>query len=366
MIIDKYIGLSLLKPFLAGISASFVLFVANMIFYFMEMVNKANVPPEIVLGFFIYNIPEIIVLSFPIGFLFATLLVLGRLSRDYEIIALNSCGITFNRIITPVIFMSLIISGLSFLINEKIVPYANDKKNNLYLEMLNNPKVMPVRERLFLDTKEGRYFYVEKIDKENNIYKEVLVFDNYINTDKTASKPSFYPRVINAKTAKRKDGKWVLYNGSLKSYDNNGHISYETIFKEMELSFKIDKNNMGFGIKPANAMNMDETSKQLNDLKNKGDNTKPIEVQYQLKMSIPLATFFVTLISAPIGIRFAKKGTYFGVAICIAIVFVWNIIHSYATAFGNEGTLSPIIAAWIQNILFGIIGIFLIIKTNKS
>ena len=165
MIIDKYIGFSLISPFLAGISASFVLFVANMIFYFMEMVNKANVPPKIVLVFFIYNIPEIIVLSFPIGFLFATLLVLGRLSRDYEIIALNSCGITFNRIIKTVIFMSLIVSGLSFLINKKIVLYKNDKKNNLYLEMVNNPKIMPVRERLFLDTKEGRYFYVEKIDK---------------------------------------------------------------------------------------------------------------------------------------------------------------------------------------------------------
>lgn len=114
MIIDRYIGGSLLKPFSAGVGASFVLFVANMIFFFMEMINKANVPPDIVLRFFLYNIPEIVVLSFPIGFLFSTLLILGRLSRDYEIIALNACGVSFNRIITPVIFMSLLVSGLSF------------------------------------------------------------------------------------------------------------------------------------------------------------------------------------------------------------------------------------------------------------
>jgi lipopolysaccharide export system permease protein len=366
MIFDRYIFLSLLKPFSAGVAASFVLFFGNMIFFFMEMINKANVPIDIVLKFFLYNIPEIIVLSFPIGFLFATLLVLGGLSRDYEITALNSCGVNFNRIITPVIFMSLFISGLSFFINEKVVPYYNNEKNNLQLEILNNPKVMPVKERVFLNSKENRYFYVEKIDKEKNTYKDIMVFDNYVNPNKKNTTQSIYPRIISAKTAKRKEGKWILYNGSFKNFDKYGNISYETSFKEMELSFKIDKNNLAYGTTPTNAMDMDKTKKQLSELKKKGIDTKSIEVQYQLKMSIPLATFFVTLIGAPIGIRFAKKGTYFGVSICIALVFLWHIIHTYSTALGNEGTIHPIIAAWIQNIIFAVIGISLIIKSNDS
>lgn len=364
MIIDRYIGLSLVKPFLAGIAASFIMLVGNMLFYFMEMVNKANVPPDIVLRFFLYNIPEIIVLSFPIGFLFATLLVLGRLSRDYEIIALNACGIKFNRIITPVLFMSLLVSGLSYFINEKVVPYTNSKKNVLYVDMLNNPKVMPVKERLFLDSKDGRYFYVEKIDKQNNLYKEVMIFDNYVNASRKNVSGGIYPRVINAKTAKRKDDKWLLYNGSLKSYDKEGHISYESTFKEMELSFKIDKNNLAYNITPDNELDRQGVKDQISNLKDKGIDTRPIEVRYQLKMSIPLATFFVTLIGAPIGIRFAKKGTYFGVSICIGLVFIWQIIHTYSVALGNQGTISPIIAAWIQNIIFAIIGLILIIKSN--
>ena len=366
MIIDRYIWKSLLKPFVSGIAASVVMVVANILMYYLKMVNEANIPPDIVLRFFIYHLPSIAVISFPMGFLFAVLITLGRFSRDHEITAMNACGISFTRIITPVILMSIFVSGLSFFINEEVVPYSNSQRNILYADILNNPRVMPVKEKLFLDTKQGRYFYVEKIDKEKALYKNVTIFDNTKNFNQTdINKKIEYPRLISAESAERKNGKWLLYKGNLKNFDKDGHISYESDFKEMELEFKIDKNSFAYSPESIDSNNRSQSKQIIKKLKAQGIDTKSKEVEYQSKFSLPLATFFVTLVSAPIGIRFAKKGTYFGVAICIALIFIWNLINTYALALGNKGTIDPFVSAWIQNIIFAVCGIFMISRTNK-
>lgn len=361
MIIDRYILNSLLKPFTAGIAFSTIAFIANSLFYYMKMVTEANIPVDIVFKFFIYQLPSIAVVSFPIGFLFSSLIILGRLSRDYEITALNSCGISFSRIIAPVLITALLISGLGLFINNKFVPYANKERNNLFLDILNNPKIVPVKERVFLSSKEERYFYVDKIDKEKNLYKDIMIFDNKAGKQGK----SFYPRLINAESGIRKDSKWVLYKGSLKNFDNNGHVSYETTFKEMEMSFKLDKNNFAFNT-TVDTMDISNASKELSRLRKEGKSTTTEEVLFQQKMSIPLATFFIALISAPIGMRYAKKGTYFGASICLAVVFIWHLLNTYAVAFANKGLINPFLAAWIQNILFGVIGAYLILRANKE
>lgn len=356
-ILDRYILKELIKPFTAGVAAFIVVMLSNTLFLYAEMIVKSGVPVNAVLALLLYNLPAIIVVTFPVGYLFSTLLVLGRLSKDSEIVALRSCGVSFTRVITPILLIALFVSYLGFMINEKVVPHTNHQSVLIARDMLTNQKLPPIKERIFTKGNDERYFYVEKVNREKEVLEEVFVFDN--------TKPG-YPQVINAKTASRGENKWILQDGVLRKYNRDGFVNYEARFKTMEIEFNLSNSTIFSDQKSIQEQSSGEAAKQLSEFRSRGVDTKVMEVDYHLKFSLPLATFFVALIAAPIGIKFAKMGTYFGVAISIALVFVWYVTYTICRSLGASGTLPPLLAAWVQNIAFGIIGVFLLGLVNRK
>ena len=130
--------------------------------------------------------------------------------------------------------------------------------------------------------------------------------------------------------------------------------------------WKMDWKQFDNDDKSISELSIKEAKIKIEKAKAKGQDTNLMEVDYYLKFSLPLATFFVALIAAPIGIKFAKRGSYFGVAISISIVFAWYLIYSIARSLGGNGVIQPVIAAWIQNIILGVIGILLLTFANRK
>lgn len=356
-IIDIYILKELIKPFLAGVGAFVVIMLSNQLFLFAEMIMKSGLPTAAVISLLLYSLPAIIVVTFPVGYLFSTLLVLGRLSKDSELTALRACGVSFTRVITPVLLVALAISYLGFVINEEVVPHTNHQSVEIMKDMLSNKKIPPIKEKLFNKGNDNRYFYIERVDREKGVLEDVFVFDN--------TKPG-YPQVINAKTATRDSNKWSLHDGVLRKYSSAGYIGYEAKFKTMEIEVNFNNSTIFSNQKSIQELATGEAKAQIEDMKKKNVDTKSMEVDYYLKYSLPLATFFVALIAAPIGIKFAKMGTYFGVAISIALVFVWYITYTICRSLGIAGTLPPLLASWVQNIVFGVVGVILLFFVNKK
>lgn len=356
-IIDRYILKELIKPFTAGVAAFIVIMLSNTLFLYAEMIIKSGVPARAVLALLLYNLPAIIVVTFPVGYLFSTLLVLGRLAKDSEIVAFRSCGVSFTRIIVPILLIALGISYLGFLINEKVVPHTNHQSVLIARDMITNQKLPPIKEKIFTRGNDERYFYIEKVNRKRGFFEDVFVFDN--------TKPG-YPQVINAKTALRGKNKWILNNGVLRKYSKEGFVNYEAKFRAMEIEFNMGNNTIFSDQKSIQEQSSGEAAKQLSEFRSRGIDTRAMEVDYHLKFSLPLATFFVALIAAPIGIKFAKMGTYFGVAISIALVFVWYVTYTIGRSLGATGTLQPIVAAWIQNVAFGVIGSVLLVLVNRK
>jgi len=357
-LIDRYIFEQLIKPFLAGIAAFVVIMLSNQLFLYTEMIMKSGLPATSVILVLLCNMPEIIVIAFPVGYLFSTLLVLGGMAKDNEIIAFRSCGVSFTRIIIPILLLALIFSCLGFLIYEKVVPKTNHQAILIARDMIINQKLPPIKEKVFSEGKDKRSFYVEKVNRKKGVFENVFVFDNTKGND--------YPQIINSETATRESNKWILKNGILKKYNRDGYLAYEIDFKKMEIEFDFGNGTVFSDQKSIKEQSSGDAAKQLAEYRSKGIDTKAMEVDYYLKFSLPLATFFVALIAAPIGIKFAKMGTYFGVAISIALIFVWSLLYTVARSLGATGVLNPILAAWIQNILFGIVGGSLLIFVNRK
>jgi len=131
-LLDRYIANEFWQPLLFGVGiVTGVWFGADQLKTIFNLVMRAGVPWNMAFAILGLHLPEIIVLTIPIGVLLGTLLVFNRLSGDSEIIALRTSGISFYRIMVAPLVFGCITSLVSFAINEAIVPVANRTSKKL-------------------------------------------------------------------------------------------------------------------------------------------------------------------------------------------------------------------------------------------
>ena len=90
-----------------------------------------------------------------------------------------------------------------------------------------------------------------------------------------------------------------------------------------------------------------------------GLSTNALWTALHLKFSLPFATFFTTLLVAPLALSLGKKGNSLCIALSIALVFVWYLLYAIFQPLGNLGSVPPFWAAWVQNIVFAGAGILI-------
>ncbi|PIQ25686.1 hypothetical protein COW36_10010 [bacterium (Candidatus Blackallbacteria) CG17_big_fil_post_rev_8_21_14_2_50_48_46] len=351
-LIDRYILGELLKPFLAGVVAFMIIMISNTLYIFMELILKSNIGPATVGRMLLFNLPAIVVVTLPVAYMFATLLALGRLGRDSEIIALRAVGVSLTRAIAPIILMAIFISGLGWFLQERVVPWSNQQTVEILKDMMKRDTLQAVKERQFISA-DNRNFYVQSIDRKKNLLKGIYVMDR--------SKGG-YPQIITAETGTRKDTKWILNKGVLRKLDAQGFIDHEIRFERMEIEMNLKPEMIFNNQLDVRQLASGEAAKLIDEKRKRGEDTRRDEMDYHTKFSLPLATFFTILLAAPIGIRFSKMGNYFGVAISIALVFIWYLAYSTFTNLGSAGTVHPVLAAWVQNLAFGLAGVLLLLQ----
>ncbi|MFS8820404.1 LptF/LptG family permease [Synechococcus sp. W60.1] len=125
-LMDRYVLSEMLLPFLFGVGAFTTLVMAvGSLFELVRLVVEAGLSISAALQVFVLRAPGIIVLTFPMSMLLATLLAYGRLSADSEITALRGCGVSLYRLMVPALILSLLVTALTFLFNELVVPVSN-------------------------------------------------------------------------------------------------------------------------------------------------------------------------------------------------------------------------------------------------
>lgn len=206
-IISRYLIREILFSFFISFLFFFFVFFVNQILYIMGKMLK-EMPFIEVLKLVWYSLPVVVALSFPFGVLVGALMAIGKLSFDNEILACLSSGISYMQIYIPIIFIGIILSITSFIINDYLQPLGNSKSKKLRRELIQrNPDLIlkPYSTKIYKD----RVIINGDVNKETGI-EEVIIIDR--NEDGLR-------RVIMADNAKMLDGE--LQQGLLTLSLNN-------------------------------------------------------------------------------------------------------------------------------------------------
>jgi LPS export ABC transporter permease LptG len=356
-ILDRYIIKEVMSFVALAASLLTIMLIVRTLFELTDMLIIEKVAWLYVVKLLVYHLPALLVLTFPMSLLASSELAIGRLSTDGEITAMRAAGISLRRIVIPFVIAALVISILSFLINDYIVPEANRAHQNIILE--NVLKISPsyIRQNVFFRDAENRYFSVNLFDEKNMIMQDIIVYE--LSREKSS-------RMIIAKKGEWVTDTWKLENGIIYNYDEEGKITYEMTFAIMDIMVKEDLQKFFKNQRTPQEMSSKELNEQINILKQAGADTKNFEVDLHMKYSIPFSGLIFVLLGVPLGLRVKKGGKATGIIISIVLVFIYYIFVSTARSFGNGGVLDSVLAAWLPNIIFAILGIIIIFRAEKK
>ncbi|SJZ47114.1 LptF/LptG family permease [Selenihalanaerobacter shriftii] len=362
-IIDKYIIKELMAPLFFGVFAFTSLFVGtDILFELADLMIEWGVSIGTAGKLFFLSLPEVIVLTFPMAMLLATLLSFGRLSGDSEVVALRAGGVSFIRLIIPVLIIAFLISGLTIVLNETVVPNSQDMYRKITWDVKHREKMPTTQKHLRItpiDPKTGKIdyiFYAYTFDGSTMTMQDVT-FQDYSNGKVV--------QVIEANKAKWTDKQWQFIDGIIYNTSSKERVPTMEFNKYFVKKLNREPKQMTRAQKEPDEMSLNELDKYIKLREEEGRDTASLRVLYHQRYAIPFSCFIFALVGAPLGLQPNRSGASIGLGLSIVIIFIYYTFMTIGSTLGQAGTLAPAIGAWLQNIIFTIVGIGLVIKTTR-
>jgi lipopolysaccharide export system permease protein len=177
-ILDKYILKTFLVPFLATFLIVLFVLVMQLLWQTFESIAGKGISITFILKFLYYTTLSIIPQALPIAVLLSSIMALGSLGENYEFAAAKSAGVSLQRLVRPLIFLTLLLSGINFLFLNNIFPYAILKQQNLYYNIKKKKPALALIPGSFnSDLPNYQIKFDEKYGEEKNLLRNVLIYD---------------------------------------------------------------------------------------------------------------------------------------------------------------------------------------------
>ena len=360
-ILDRYIFQEVVFAFLFAICAFTAVFIGSgTLFRIARYITDYGASFSSVVKIFVYGLPNIIMWTFPMSMLLATLLTFGRLSSSSEITAMKSCGISFGRIAAPAIFLGMVVTIVAILFNEHVVPWANTAYNNVvYYEIQGNTEL---KSQDHIIVKEITGDKIERLiyAREYRASEEILAGVTMQVFDEDGK----VTHVENATYAEWRNEEWIMHDGMI--YDLSDDQRTHTMkFDRQILPVKASPRQIVREQKKPEELTMRELKDQIQIMKSQYANTNALETELYQRITVPMASLIFAIVGVPLGLQPTRTPSSMGFAISVVIIFVYYAIMTLANAIARSGAIAPMYAVWIPNIIGLIFGIFCIWRASK-
>jgi LPS export ABC transporter permease LptG/LPS export ABC transporter permease LptF len=364
LILDDYI----LREFLTTLGLVLVAFVMLLlVFTFFELIGDIirNKTPFITVGDYLINLtPSMIYTITPLSVLLAVLVTFGALQRNNELTAMKATGISLYRVALPVLVIAFIVAACLFAFDETYVPTANRRQEALRSVIKGKPAqtfFRPDQKWMFGSQQPGkpdRIFYYQFFDPDHDRFANVTVFE----IDPATFTLS---RRIFATTARWEPQvqQWIFENGWVRTFKGDVVDGYQpfavSTFPEIpERPQYFKKESL-----QSQEMSFTQLKRYIRDLSQSGFDTMPLRVQLNVKLAYPLITLVMAVLAIPFALSMGRRGSLTGIAAAIGLAVAYWVTAAIFQAMGNVNMLPAILAAWSPDVLFGLVGSYLLLKT---
>lgn len=311
---------------------------------------------EIIFSYYAGFVPFYLNFLSPLINFIAVIFFTAKMADQTEIVPILSGGVSFKRFLWPYFIASTVIFIVSLIFNLFIIPETNELKidfENVYV----NPK-----------SDNSKMYTHMQIDKDSYVYIES--FDNNQKTGYKFSLEKFSGQDLKEKLVADKISwdsvkmKWIIENYSIRKIDGLKESMTSGLRKDTTLDMRPKDFEIYDNI--YEAMNMRELNERIEKEETRGTGVMTdLKLQKYKRFVYPFSTFVLTLMGVSLSSRKVRGGIGLPLGIGIFLSFAYIIFIQFSTMFALKGGLPPLLAVLIPNIIFGILGIYLLIKAPK-
>ena len=351
-LLDRHLLRQMVAPFFLGVLIFLVVLLGDEARKLGAAVTGMRVPLLLILKYLWYATPGALVWSLPVGTLLGVSMAATLGARSGETVAIRVGGTSFMRVCAAYLAVGLFMSGTAFGVNELVVPEASRRQRSAFEEMTQTQPVVHEAYNQYFRDDQGRIFYVGHMDAESNLLERVTIWQLDAQGRLT--------QIDSAQRAVLRERQWSLEDGATVSLDAKGELTRVERYAEKPIVLAQALQHYYAEKRTPLEMSASELVTLTTTLEETGQDSHRLRVHLAFKYSIPLACLVLALMAAPLGDGMARLGSFAGLVVAIGLVFLYNGVRSWGLALGLAGVLPPGLAGWVQNIVFGAVGIWLL------
>jgi LPS export ABC transporter permease LptG len=286
---------------------------------------------------------------------------------------MKATGTSLYRVVVPILLMAAILSVALFAFDEVYLPAANRRQEALRAVIKGRPAQTFLRpDRKWMSgqipsstpgqtatAEPTRIFYYQFFDPDKNLFANLTVFEfqpgSFTLTRRIFATSAHWDEHLD---------RWVLENGWQRTFDNQTTTGYQPFtlssfpeIHEQPSYFKKED-------RPSQEMSYTELTSYIDDLKQSGFDTTPLRVQLNRKLAYPLIAFVMAILAVPFALSAGKRGNLAGLGMGIGLAIVYWVIAGVFENLGNVNSLPAVLAAWSPDILFAMVGSYLLLRVD--
>ena len=304
-----------------------------------------------VVPYFIYNLAQYAVLL-------AVLITFGLMERSNEVTAIKATGISIYRIIVPVLVICSVLAGSLFFFDQFYLPHANKRQDALRNQIKGKPAQTYLRpDRKWIFGQHSDIYYYQFFDADRDQFADISVFQfdphSFAITQRLYAERAHWSDVTQ---------RWIYEQGWVRKLSGDQIESYHQFdvtafsqFSEPPTYFKKE-------VKQSSEMSFEELRRYIHDLQQSGFDVVRLRVQLQRKLSVPVVTLVMAVLAIPFSLSAGKRGAVTGIAVAVGIAGVYEVVSRLFESMGHLSQLPPALAAWSPDLIFAMLGAYLILK----
>lgn len=353
-ILDRYMVTELGGPFLFGLAAFTLLFVAGNLLNIARLVSEEHASVFAAAKYFVYTLPSTLVLTFPMSMLLGVLLAMSRISGDSELVAIRAGGVSLYRVAAPLVAVGLAASIVGFLFQEFVVPYASTKANDiLHTEIQSGGPGVLANQTVstMLSNGDQQVTFAQGFDPKT---------DELQGTTVEIFRAGSLLSLLFAPHARFSGDRWEFQDAVW--YGLQPPCCKVSNYPVLEIDIGADPSQIVERTKSPEDMSRAELAGLLRSGVRTADRSRYalLQVTFDSKLARPFAALVFTLLAMPLGIRPQRSSSGAGFGISVLIVFGFYIASTVCLGLGRSYPSLSLTMAWLPNLLFSATGIWLL------
>ena len=370
-ILDVYTSRQYLRVFVLAVLAALGVFYISTFIDLADKLFRGAATTPLLLQYFYYQTPQFVYWIIPIAGLVATLVTIGAMTKNSELIVIRACGVSLYRTALPLLLFAVAASGVLFGMQEIVLARANQQADRLERIIRGWPAQTPSGINRWMASEKGDVYHYDFFDQRADFFTRFTLY--HLDQPAWRLRAVTYADKVSLAPASRakaiQDPSWRAEHGWIRTVTSRRTknvvktaVTYEP-FAERELPleppgyFKTetpDEKMMTYG----------QLKDYIAQLKAGGFNAVRSTVQLELKVAFPFVTVIMTLLAVPFAVTTGRRGALGGIGIGIAMSIVYWVVLSVFGALGEGGVTTPLLAAWAPNILFGAAALYMVLTVR--